>query len=86
MTNSQVIRATVKEIIDLSTKSAILADKKSKLFCDQYTHLNNSDEFLKILCTDHGLKTDRLSSYVFLKFFFAFSFLLSFHLFNYIDL
>ena len=73
MTNSQVLRATVKEIIDLSTKSAILADKKSKLFCDQYTRLNNSDDFLKTLCTDHGFKTDRLLSYVF-KFIFCFLF------------
>jgi hypothetical protein len=64
MNNTQVIRATVKEIIDLSTKSAILADKKSNVFCEQYTRLNDSNEFLKALCTDHGLKTDRLSSYV----------------------
>lgn len=64
MNNTQVIRATVKEIIDLSTKSAILADKKSNVFCEQYTRLNDSNEFLKALCTDHGLKTDRLSSYI----------------------
>lgn len=65
MTNLKIIQTTVKEIIDLSSKSAILADPKSKLFCKQYLKLDPKSEesvpnFLKHLCKDHGLRTDRL--------------------------
>jgi len=66
------IRQTVREIIDLGSKSAILADPKSKIFCNQYANLqktftNNKESssavtgnFFKILCKEHGLKNERL--------------------------
>ena len=68
------IRQTVREIIELGSKSAILADPKSKTFCKQYDDLKKAlanikikdesvpvtDNFLKILCKEHGLKNDRL--------------------------
>lgn len=67
-----LIRQTVKEIIDLSSKSAILADPKSKAFCQQYDILQKlgknksanetavTGNFLKTLCQDHGLRNERL--------------------------
>ncbi len=72
------IRQTIREIIDLSSKSAILADYKSKVFCQQYNEINKlaskdisiSEIFLKSLCKDHGYKLDRLYNTVNLKFFF----------------
>lgn len=72
MTSLKNIRSTVKEIIDLSSKSAVLADPKSKIFCKQYLKLeqnaNNTEDstfgFLKLLCKEHGLQTDRLYSNV----------------------
>ena len=66
------IRQTVREIIDLSSKSAILADPKSKVFCQQYASLKRlvkeksiddmaiTGNFLKMLCKEHGLKNERL--------------------------
>ena len=72
------IRQTIREIIDLSSKSAILADSKSKLFCQQYSEINKlaskdvsiSEIFLKSLCKDHGYKLDRLYSTVSIRFIF----------------
>lgn len=65
MANLQLVRSITKEIIDLSTKSAILADKKSIQFCDQYLKLRSSSDnsqasYLQSLCTNHGFKTERL--------------------------
>ncbi len=66
------IRQTIREIIDLSSKSAILADNKSKLFCKQYGEINKlasnnvniAENFLRDLSNDHGIKHDRLYSTV----------------------
>jgi hypothetical protein len=62
------IRQTIREIIDLSSKSPILADYKSKLFCQQYgeiskqasKNLNIAESFLRDLSNDYGIKHDRL--------------------------
>lgn len=60
------IRKFAKEIIELSSKSAILADPKSKLFCLEYSKLNKTSElnerseFLKTLSQDHGFQNERL--------------------------
>jgi hypothetical protein len=55
----------VKEILELGSKSAILADTKSKLFCKKYAELaSESPQFLKALSKEHGLKTDKLYSTV----------------------
>jgi hypothetical protein len=70
-----VIRQTVKEIIDLSSKSAILADSKSKQFCQHYNNLakqaindtsarQESFKVLEILCKEHGIKADLLHSQI----------------------
>ncbi len=70
-----VIHQTVKEIIDLSSKSAILADKKSKQFCQQYHQLTKkalsdslarqeSFKVLEVLCKEHGIKSDLLYSQI----------------------
>ena len=70
------IRQTVREIIELGSKSAILADPKSKAFCQQYNNLQKAftdsktkdesapliDNFFKVLCKEHGLKSERLLS------------------------
>lgn len=75
MANLQLIKTTVKEILDLSSKSAILADKKSNLFCDQYFNLHKSSDsiiFLKELSTEHGIKNDRLLTNVIFDSFFFF--------------
>ena len=69
-------RQIVKDIIDLSTKSAILADPKSKQFCQEYSELSKisqstedskdkvSYKLLEVLCKDHGIKTESLYTYV----------------------
>ena len=62
------IRQTIREIIDLSSKSAILADYKSKIFCQQYNEINKlasnnaniAEAFLRDLSIDHGIKNERL--------------------------
>ncbi len=62
------IRQTIREIIDLSSKSAILADYKSKIFCQQYNEINKlasnnaniAEVFLRDLSIDHGIKNERL--------------------------
>lgn len=62
MSSWKNLRTTVKEIIDLSSKSATLADPKSKLFCQQFLKQASNDrsELIKSICSDHGLKTDRI--------------------------
>ncbi|CAF0907496.1 unnamed protein product [Brachionus calyciflorus] len=62
MPNFKNISLTVKEILDLSAKSAILADPKSKAFCQLYLNQPTQDrtEFIKSLCKDHGLKNERI--------------------------
>lgn len=64
MANLIKIRGLVKEIVDLSSKSAILADPKSKLFCAEYAKLNRHDadavKLLDVLAQDFGFQTDRL--------------------------
>ena len=86
MANLQLIKTTVKEILDLSSKSAILADKKSNLFCDQYFVLHKSSDsirFLKDLSTEHGIKNDRLLTNVYKMFLFFFLLLINYnHNFN----
>lgn len=71
MSNLQVIRNLAREILDLSTKSAILADKRSIQFCEQYLSLRptvtNLSELFKSLSNDHGIKTERLASNVFIE-------------------
>lgn len=70
MANLHLIRSITKEIIDLSAKSAILADKKSNQFCEQYYKLKASNDstsqasYFQSLCDNHGFKTERLSSQV----------------------
>ncbi|RNA10854.1 malonyl- mitochondrial [Brachionus plicatilis] len=56
------LRSTVKEIIDLGSKSATLADPKSSLFCQQFLNQAPRDrsELIKFICLDHGLKTDQI--------------------------
>lgn len=56
------LRSTVKEIIDLGSKSATLADPKSSLFCQQFLNQAPKDrsELIKFICLDHGLKTDQI--------------------------
>ena len=67
MPTLKLIGHTVKEILELSVKSPILADAKSKIFCKQYENLKNSGfgaKFLKVLSKEHGLKTDKIFSTV----------------------
>jgi hypothetical protein len=57
----------VKEILELGSKSAILADTKSKLFCKNYVAdvaSGDGPQFLRALSKEHGLKTDKLYSTV----------------------
>lgn len=64
MANLIRLRGLVKEIIELSSKSPILADPKSKLFCNEYSKLSGrrdeSPQFFKILAQDFGLQPERL--------------------------
>lgn len=63
MANFIKVRELVKEILELSSKSAILADPKLKLFCSEYSRLNRESENAKLLNTltqDFGFQTDRL--------------------------
>ena len=78
MSNLALIRQTTKQIIELSVKSAILADKKSKEFCKQYLELekkpqldsvDNATSFIKYLSSNFGVKTEKLGATVFLGFF-----------------
>lgn len=73
MSKLPIIRQTVKEILDLSSKSAILADSKSKQFCKEYNDLLKNDSgkeqkesftFLKLLSEEHGIKNESLSQTV----------------------
>ena len=73
MSKLPIIRQTVKEILDLSSKSAILADSKSKQFCKEYYDLLKDDTdkeqkesfaLLKLLCKEHGIKNDSLGQTV----------------------
>ena len=73
MSNLQLIRQTVKEIIDLGAKSAILADAKSKEFCHLYSFNESnkrvqSAQLITLLCKEHGLKTHQLNSNVYIIF------------------
>ena len=66
------IRKLVQEIIELSSKSPILADSKSNTFCKQYRELNAIDEknreakfqFLVSLTNGYGIKSANLFSNV----------------------
>lgn len=64
--NVGILRQLSKEIIDLSAKSAILADPKSKIFCTEYSKFreHNDDkssvQFFASLTEQHGLSTERL--------------------------
>ena len=70
MSRFSILRTTIKEIIDLSKRSDILADQKSKQFCNFYLNLKNEDadlsnadskgELMKTLSKEHGLKLDKL--------------------------
>lgn len=62
MSSLKNLRTTIKEIIDLGSKSATLADRKSNFFCQQFLNqsLNERTELIKLICSDHGLKTDRI--------------------------
>ena len=63
MANLIKIRQLVKEIVDLSSKSAILADPKSKVFCGEYSKLNRTPEsskFFDLLAQDFGFRNERL--------------------------
>lgn len=63
MANLIKIRQLVKEIVDLSSKSAILADPKSKVFCSEYSKLNRTPEsskFFDLLAQDFGFRNERL--------------------------
>lgn len=77
MSNKLVqVRQIVRDIIDLSTKSAILADPKSKQFCQEYSELARSSQLkenpndretlklLTVLCQEHGINTQSLYKYV----------------------
>jgi hypothetical protein len=60
-----IARQTVREILELGSKSAILADSKSKMFCKAYLDSIKSDtqssyQFLKFLTQEHGLNTEKL--------------------------
>ena len=67
----QIVKQTAREIIELSSKSAILADQKSKAFCHLYSELevqqqppggsssggaSQHHQLLRELSKDHGLK------------------------------
>lgn len=69
-----IIRQTAKEIIELGSKSAILADPKSNLFCKQYESLRKvpsspsfhlGQTYLKDLSKYHGFKYERVFNNVF---------------------
>lgn len=72
MSRFSFLRSTLKEIIDLSKRSDILADQKSKVFCQYYLSLKNEVEIvnstkiplMKTLCEDYGLKSDKIYSKV----------------------
>jgi hypothetical protein len=56
------LRTALNEIIVLSKKSDILADKKAKIFCNYYLNLKNESkvELMTTLCQEHGLKLDKI--------------------------
>jgi hypothetical protein len=68
MSRFNVLKTTTKEIIELATRYEVLADRKSKLFCKSYLQLKNTDEtdaevkskLLNHLCSDYGVRTDKL--------------------------
>jgi hypothetical protein len=67
MPSLKLIQQTIKDIIDAGSKSAILADSKSKLFCKQYVDLQKQDkteqlrnDLLKSLCQNYGIKKQAL--------------------------
>ena len=58
------LRDLVREILELSSKSAILADPKSRVFCAEYAKLNRHEnegaKLLNILAQDFGFQPDRI--------------------------
>ena len=62
MSRFKALQSTLREIINLSKKSDILADQKSKIFCSSYLNLKNETKFelFKSLSDEHGLKSDKL--------------------------
>jgi hypothetical protein len=64
MSRFSALKTTLKEIINLSKRSDILADQKSKIFCNYYLNLKNNEttklQLFKSLSEEHGLKSERL--------------------------
>jgi hypothetical protein len=62
---TQLLKQTAREIIDLGSKAPILADSKSKLFCESYLKLSSFKDakleaILASLSNDHGINLDKL--------------------------
>lgn len=61
------LKTIVKEIIELSKKSDILADHKSKQFCKYYLNSNDLNanltlkyDIVSTICNENGLKLDKI--------------------------
>lgn len=67
MNRIHLLKSTAKEIINLASKSEVLADTKSKIFCNNYLDLNKfyfndktKVDLFTYLCKNYGLKLDKV--------------------------
>lgn len=63
---SSLLKQTLREVVELASKSAVLGDTKSKLFCKLYMNesLIERSTLLRHISKEYGVKTDKLYSSV----------------------
>ena len=55
MSRINLLRTTIQEIINVATKSEVLADKKSNLFCKNYLNLTTATKPLASTSLTHSV-------------------------------